>query len=138
MEEPRTRIVSKEPDCDVIASIADAHNIPNDGVIEVVRGVASATDHMEIVSMQMNRVLSGSSIQDRHTCTYNPRKLTGPPTAPPGIVSSTLLFGSRPYMLPGGRSSDAVLAPLRIWRRTGTVGGLKGVPFISNMNSVKF
>jgi hypothetical protein len=63
MEEPRTRIVREEPDCDVIASIADGHNIPNDGVDEVVRGVASATDHMEIVSMQMNRVLSGSTIR---------------------------------------------------------------------------
>ena len=67
MEEPRTRIVRLEPDCDVIASNADAHNISNNGVVEVVRGAASAADHMEIVSMQMNRVLFGSSIQDGKT-----------------------------------------------------------------------
>jgi hypothetical protein len=51
MEEPRTRVVSLEPDCDVIASIADAHNVPNHGIIEVVRGVTGTADHMEVVSM---------------------------------------------------------------------------------------
>jgi hypothetical protein len=67
MEEPRTRVVSEEPDCDVISSIADAHNIPNDGVIEVVRGVTGTADYMKVVSMQMNRVLFHSNSQNGET-----------------------------------------------------------------------
>jgi hypothetical protein len=36
MEEPGTRIVREEADCDVIAKITDAHNISNNRVVEVV------------------------------------------------------------------------------------------------------
>lgn len=57
------------------------------------------------------------------------RVLTGPPTARAGMVSSTLLFASRPYMLPDGRRSDAFFAPLRIWSNTGTEGGSNETPF---------
>jgi hypothetical protein len=52
--------------------------------------------------------------------------LTGAPGAPPGIEISMTLFGGKLYTLPAGRSSCAVFAPLRIWRRTGAVGGMNG------------
>jgi hypothetical protein len=57
MEEPGARIVREEADRDVIPSIPDAHNIPDNRVVEVVRRIASAADHMEVVPMQMNRML---------------------------------------------------------------------------------
>jgi hypothetical protein len=64
MEEPGTRIVGEEPDGDVIPSITGTHNISNDGIVEVVGRVSGATDHIEVVSMQMNRVLFSSNHQD--------------------------------------------------------------------------
>ena len=64
MEEPGTRIVGEEPYSDVIPSITDTHNISNDGVVEVVGRVSGATDHIEVVSMQMNRMLFSSNHQE--------------------------------------------------------------------------
>ena len=57
MEEPRSRIVGEEPDCDVIPSVANTHDISDDWIDEVVGRVTSAADHMKIVPVQMNRVL---------------------------------------------------------------------------------
>jgi hypothetical protein len=36
MEEPRARVVREEPDRDIISSIADAHDVADDRVHEVV------------------------------------------------------------------------------------------------------
>ena len=41
-------------------------------------------------------------------------------------------FRGRVYTLPGGRKDCAVRLPLRICRRTGTLGGAKDAPFIKN------
>ena len=41
-------------------------------------------------------------------------------------------FDGRAKTLPEGRRSDGLAAPLRIWRRTGTVGGTKVAPLIWN------
>jgi len=60
MEEPWTRIVGEETDGDVIASVADTHDIANDGIHEIVRRVTSAADYGEGVPMQVNRVLAMS------------------------------------------------------------------------------
>lgn len=58
VEEPRTRVVGEEPDRDVITGVANAHDVTDDRVIEVVRRVTGAPDDRERVSMQVNRVLS--------------------------------------------------------------------------------
>jgi len=36
MEEPRARVVGVEPDRDIVAGIADAHDVADDGVHKVV------------------------------------------------------------------------------------------------------
>ena len=64
MEEPRTRVVGLEPDGDVIPSQTNAHNISNDGVVEVVGRATGAPYNMEVVSMQMNGVLFSSNRQE--------------------------------------------------------------------------
>ena len=97
VEEPRAGIVGDETNCDIIPSETDTHDIPNNGVVKVVGCVTSAADHIEVVTMQMDRMLSKDAmIINLVVFNHSPRTLTGPPTAPPGIVSSTLLFGSRP------------------------------------------
>jgi hypothetical protein len=57
MEEPGTRVVGEEPNRDVITGVADAHNIPDDRIVKVVRGIAGAADDIEGVSVQVNWVL---------------------------------------------------------------------------------
>jgi hypothetical protein len=57
VEEPRARIVSDESDRDVIVIVPDAHDVANDGVVKVISRVASTTDDVEGVPVQMNRVL---------------------------------------------------------------------------------
>ena len=57
MEEPRSRIVGEEPDCDVIPGVANTHDISDNRVDEVVGRVTSAAYHMKIVPVQMDRVL---------------------------------------------------------------------------------
>lgn len=51
---------------------------------------------------------------------------------PPGMLISMTLFAGRLYTEPDGNRLAAEVVPLRIWSRTGTLGGLKGAPFISN------
>ena len=52
MEEPRARVVRKEPDCDIVpGAVTNTHDITDDRVVEVVARVASAADHVEIVPM---------------------------------------------------------------------------------------
>jgi hypothetical protein len=57
VEEPRARVVSHEPNRDVIVRGADAYDVAHDGVVIVVRRVARATDDVEDMSMHMDRVL---------------------------------------------------------------------------------
>ena len=56
---------------------------------------------------------------------------------PPGILTSITELGGKTKILSGGSSCWAVRAPLRIWRRTGTVGGRKPVlPLMVKTRSV--
>jgi hypothetical protein len=97
VEEPGAGVVRKEPNRDFVPSITHTHDIPDNRVVEVVGGATSAADHMEIVPVQMNRVLLRGATAISLTTFYPQlRKLTGPPAAPAGMVSSTLLFASRP------------------------------------------
>jgi len=57
MEEPRSRIVGEEPDGHFISTSTHRHDISDDGVVEVVGRTIGAADHMEIVPVQMDRVL---------------------------------------------------------------------------------
>jgi hypothetical protein len=57
---------------------------------------------------------------------------------PPGMTSSTLLFGARPYILPAGRRFDAFWAPLKIWSRTGTLGVSNVTPLTVKRPRVEF
>ena len=57
MEEPRSRIVSEEPNSDQIATITHRHHISDDRVLEVVDKTIGATDYIETMPVQMNRVL---------------------------------------------------------------------------------
>jgi hypothetical protein len=36
MKEPRARVVREESDCDIVAGVADAHDVANDRVHKVV------------------------------------------------------------------------------------------------------
>jgi hypothetical protein len=59
MKEPRSRIVREEPDGDfIISTITDRHHISDNRVVEVVGRTIDAADYVEIVPVQMNRVLS--------------------------------------------------------------------------------
>ena len=57
VEEPWARVVSKEANRDFIPSGTYTHDIPDNRIIKVVGRVPSAADHMEVVSVQMNRML---------------------------------------------------------------------------------
>jgi hypothetical protein len=58
VEEPRAGIVGDETNRDIIPSETNTHDIPNNRVVKVVGRVTSATDYVEAVAMQMNRMLS--------------------------------------------------------------------------------
>ena len=47
MHDPGTRVVSAESDCDIIAGSANADNISDRGVDEVVGRATGRTDNME-------------------------------------------------------------------------------------------
>ncbi len=57
VEEPGTDIVGEEADRNIVSGSAGAHNVANYGVVEVVRVVSGATDDVEGLSVQVDRVL---------------------------------------------------------------------------------
>jgi hypothetical protein len=57
MEDPRPRIVCEEPDRDFVPGVTSTYNISNDRVIKVVRRVTSTPNYMEVMPMQMDRML---------------------------------------------------------------------------------
>jgi hypothetical protein len=59
VEEPRARVVREEPDRDIITGVADAHDVAEDRVLKVVRGVTSTAYNSERMSMQVNGMLLG-------------------------------------------------------------------------------
>jgi hypothetical protein len=58
VEEPRAGIVGEETNCDIIPRVTNTHDISNNRVLKVVCLVTGAADHMEVVAMQMDRMLS--------------------------------------------------------------------------------
>ena len=57
---------------------------------------------------------------------------------PPGMETSITLLGGSVYTEPLGKSDLASCAPLRIWRRTGVLGGWKTAPFTVKRPVVMF
>jgi len=57
VEEPWPRVIGVEADRKIVASLAHAHDVADDGIVKVVGGISSATDHMEGVSVQVKRML---------------------------------------------------------------------------------
>jgi hypothetical protein len=57
MEEPRARVICEEPDRDIITGVADAHDVAEDRVIIVVRGITSTAYNSERMSVQVNGML---------------------------------------------------------------------------------
>ena len=57
MEKPWTRVIGLEPNRNVISGVANAHNITDDRILEVVRRVAGTTNHVEGMPVQVDGVL---------------------------------------------------------------------------------
>jgi len=57
VEEPRARVVREEPDRNIIASVADAYDVADNGVHKVVRRIASTADHVERMAVNVNGML---------------------------------------------------------------------------------
>ena len=57
MQEPRARIVRSEAEGNVIGRTTDVHDVSPDGVVVIVFSAAGHTDDIEIVAMQVHRVL---------------------------------------------------------------------------------
>ena len=57
VEEPRARVVCEEPDCNIITGVAHAHDVADDRVFIVVRVITSTADHVERMTMEVNRML---------------------------------------------------------------------------------
>ena len=77
-------------------------------------------------------VVSTDDAIKRETVCGEKKSRTGPAKMSPGMLSSTLWFGPMPYMLPAGRRSATLIAPLRIWSNTGTEGDENMAPLITN------
>jgi hypothetical protein len=57
VEEPWARVVGEESNRDVISWVANAHDVAYDGVDVIVRRTTGTPDHVERVTMQVDRVL---------------------------------------------------------------------------------
>jgi hypothetical protein len=57
VEEPRAGVIGKKANCDIIPRVTYTHDIPYNRVDKVVGRVTGATDHVEVVPVQMNRML---------------------------------------------------------------------------------
>jgi hypothetical protein len=95
VEEPGPVVVRKEAKRDIGPSLTHIHDISDNRVVKVVGIITSAADHIKVVPVQMKRVLLQEATAINLTIFYpQSRILTAAP--PPGMVSSTLLFASRP------------------------------------------
>jgi hypothetical protein len=73
MEEPGTGIIGEEPNRDVITGVAHAHDIPDNRIDKIVRGVAGAADDVEGMSMQVNRVLYRGAMRVKEMTPTSPK-----------------------------------------------------------------
>jgi hypothetical protein len=57
VEEPRAGVVGEESDRDIVAHVANAHDVTDDGVHKVVRRVSGTADYGKRMSVEVNGVL---------------------------------------------------------------------------------
>jgi hypothetical protein len=98
VKQPRTGVVSEEPNCDIVCFTAEAHDVTNHRIDIIVGRGTSAADNVECVPVQVYRMLcephnTGVNIPEVLAHAKAFLQLTGTPA---GIVISTLLFRSRP------------------------------------------
>jgi len=58
VQEPRSRVVSEEPDRHIIPRTSHAHDIADHRVVIVVSRISSAANHVEVVPVQVDRMLA--------------------------------------------------------------------------------
>jgi hypothetical protein len=58
VQEPRSSVVSEESDRHIIPRISHAHDIAHHRVVIVVSRISSAADYVEVVPVQVDRVLA--------------------------------------------------------------------------------
>jgi len=61
MEEPRAGIVGSETNSDIVTAFTSVDHITNNGVVIVVNAASRTTNDSEVVTMQMERMRSGSN-----------------------------------------------------------------------------
>ena len=57
MQEPRSRVVRFETECNIITRVANVDDIATDRICEVVRGTTCDPYHVESVTVKMERML---------------------------------------------------------------------------------
>ena len=130
MHNPRPRVVGFKSYNNKIINITGIDYVAADWILVIINGASGTADDREGMSMKVDRVLT---IFCEYNCWSKQREvLTGAAAVPPGMVISMTLFGGKVYTDPFGKSSCDVRAPLRIWRRTGTVGGVNVALFTKN------
>lgn len=102
-----------------------------------VSSIQSTTLTIEAYSVKMHRMLENSCQYRHNTDIKIWMEHTGLPIDPPGIEISITLLGGNVYTDPAGSRSVAVLAPLMICRRTGSVGGWNVAPLTKNFRLAK-
>ncbi len=144
VQEPRPGVIRPEADGNIITSVPRVDDVAPNGVLIVVCRTTSAPDYIKyVLGISENEFQAQSwwrdsrredetdaRIDEHGFITWLSKKeiLTPPPAAPPGIEISIVAFDGREYMEPEGRRSFAFWAPLKIWRSTGVVGGVKLAP----------
>jgi hypothetical protein len=58
VQEPRSRVVSEESDRHIIPQSSHAHDIADHRVVIVVSRISSAADYVEVVPVQVDRMLA--------------------------------------------------------------------------------
>ena len=154
MQNPRSSIVGLEPNRHIIPRRPCADNVAPHRVNIVIRIISGTSDNVEWMlttkkfnfyhlAWSTNKLLTPcrcrGCYRKTNSKTWKRRETgkkarTGFPTAAVvrGKDISTTWLGGREYTEPDGSKSCAAWAPLKIWRRTGTVGGVKDTSLIVN------
>lgn len=80
VEEPRTGVVSLEPNGDVITSTTSTDDIANNGVVEVINGASCTTNDSKVMTVQVER-MRPSKDTTRHAQLDNAIRVEGDDTS---------------------------------------------------------
>jgi hypothetical protein len=87
MEKPRPRVISHKPNRNIISLFAHADYVTYYGVVPVVGTVPCTANDIERMAVKVDGMLTRRHTNDSDDIMG--QGLTGPPTAPAGIVNST-------------------------------------------------